>query len=64
MSSGWWVQCDAALNDEAGEAGRPIRLLVGFHMRQAAYPVMYSVALRPDGTTATRTVLQGADTTL
>lgn len=64
VSNGWWVQCDAALNDQGGADPQPTRLLIGFHARQAVYPVMYSVALRPDGTTATRTVLQGADSTL
>ncbi|MEL7311393.1 MAG: hypothetical protein AAFN07_07780 [Pseudomonadota bacterium] len=61
VSEGWWVQCDAAINSVPSGPQGLIRLLVGFQMHHAPYPVMYSITLKADGTTATRTVLQGAE---
>ncbi|MEO0575242.1 MAG: hypothetical protein AAF004_07245 [Pseudomonadota bacterium] len=54
---GWWVRCDALTNGDSEQSTSAFRLLLGFHPRAIAAPVMYSISQHHNGASVVRTAL-------
>ena len=58
VSAGWWVQCDAHSNAALRAPHERVRVLLGVQPLGAAYPIMFSITVHGDGTTAARALVQ------